>query len=186
MRDDHKRAWLAPQPGAGFVYKKHAVGLARVKALEHEAAVLARLNLPFMPRLVDFELTTKSSAVLIMQRVSGVPLSAVPRNERRQRHIAAQIWANLVCLHAAGWIHGDLHPGNILVSTSDTAAQTSDVQQQLTSIWFVDWESARPIGYPYERSECRHFTLGYSHPNLIFGKQSACPQYDHYAAEALF
>ena len=109
-----------------------------------EARSSAALNHKNVVSVFDVIDTDDGRAWLVMEYVPSRTLSELLRDEgplepRRAARIAAQIADGLAAAHAAGTIHRDVKPGNILVTEGDVAkisdfgiARTTG-DQQLTS-----------------------------------------------------
>lgn len=100
-----------------------ATGLAisPVAAVRHEASVLAHLAGDGVPRLVE-HLRHGVWEVLALEWVGGEPVAAVAQRIRlhdQGLREAAVLCARVITafdgLHVAGVLHGDVHPGNVLV-----------------------------------------------------------------------
>jgi len=86
----------------------------RLARLEHEARVLAALNHPGIATLYGIERIEGGPALLVMELVSGPPLSdLVPRPLAEALDIAQEIATALEAAHARGVLHCDLKPSNV-------------------------------------------------------------------------
>lgn len=123
--------------GMGLVYRAFDPALERDVALKvihadrlnndgdiarfaAEARVLARLSSPHVVLVHDFD-PDPARPYLVMEYVRGRSLSAVLRERgplplRQLVDCAWQVLAGLAAAHAAGVIHRDLKPGNILLA----------------------------------------------------------------------
>jgi tetratricopeptide (TPR) repeat protein len=111
---------------------------------------------------------------LVLDFVSGPTLE-----ERIQRRLlsarelavlATRLARILERIWAAGWVHADLKPANVLLPGGSLAAAV-----------LVDFETARRAG---ERTSARA-TIDYAAPELLFGEQRAFPALDVFALGAL-
>jgi eukaryotic-like serine/threonine-protein kinase len=116
--------------GMGEVYKARDTRLNRVVAVkvsnqrfsdrfEHEARTIASLNHPHICSLFDV-----GPDYLVMEYVDGEPLRPTAEN-RKFLDLAVQIADGMAAAHAAGLVHRDLKPDNILV-TRDGRAKILD------------------------------------------------------------
>lgn len=104
---------------------------ARRRALVDEAIASARLHHPNVVDLLDVGVDDSGAPFLVMELMSGGPLSAW-----RDRwpgwpavaHAFDGMLAALQAAHAAGIIHRDLKPENVLLAAPVTAGATVDVK----------------------------------------------------------
>lgn len=114
-------------------------GRDAVQRLNDEAAVLEAIRGTVAAPAVLGTFDVHSHAFVAMERIDGTPLNAamVARNPlsmadcsleegRTYRDWAATVAASLrqavSALHASGRVHGDLHPGNVIVRDDDSIA----------------------------------------------------------------
>ena len=115
-----------------------AVGDAALQtALGTEAALLARLSHPRIPRLRATWTTEEGGFHLAMDLVAGTDLRALLRGSGGIRDAAAAgrllagVASALGHLHATGHVHGDVKPANILCVADDAS-------------WLIDYAAAAP------------------------------------------
>jgi CHASE2 domain-containing sensor protein len=82
-------------------------------SFRHEAAALEAMAGQGTPRLRKVD--KGRLPFLVLERAPGAPPEgSLPPEERRR--VLREVAATLARLHATGWSHGDLHPGNLLVA----------------------------------------------------------------------
>ena len=94
-----------------------------VAELKNRVGQIRQLSHPNVCRCYDLIALAESSWLIAMEYVPGGSLSEIWQKLRGQRlraaealHIGVQILRGLQFAHQAGVVHGNLHPGNILVS----------------------------------------------------------------------
>jgi serine/threonine-protein kinase len=126
--------------GMGAVYRTIDVKTGRAVALKllleadekslarfrREARAAAALRHPHIVALLDFDIDDPNGAYLVMELVEGISLQALLQREGRLAparavSIGRQLFSALAHAHAAGILHRDVKPGNILVSTTEAA-----------------------------------------------------------------
>ncbi|MDZ4799727.1 MAG: protein kinase [Bryobacteraceae bacterium] len=112
--------------GMGEVWKARDTRLDRVVAIkfshaqfterfEREARAIAALNHPNIAQIYDV-----GENYIVMEYVDGEPVRA-PDNTRKLLDLAVQIADGLASAHAAGFVHRDLKPDNILITKAGRA-----------------------------------------------------------------
>ncbi|WP_053237804.1 serine/threonine-protein kinase [Sandaracinus amylolyticus] len=115
--------WLAQHPGLG---RPVALKLARGDAgarLANEIDILASLSHPGTVRLVDRGRTEDGRLYCAMEHVAGSTLAEVveregPMSIARVLYVGRQIARALAEAHAAGIVHRDVKPENVMLSSS--------------------------------------------------------------------
>ncbi|MEM9366859.1 MAG: protein kinase [Planctomycetota bacterium] len=98
-------------------------------------------------------------------RVEGKPDESVGRSEAV--NVFLQLVSIVQYLHCCGWLHGDLSPQNILVSTGKRG------------VVLIDFEHARESGSSTEKVMPRKHSLSYASPHELAGGRTteACEQF---------
>ncbi len=138
------------------------VGRAR---FAREAETLARVRHPHVLSVFDSGVTDDGQAYLISELVTGRPISAgCPEPLARMLEVAAALDA----LHAAGLIHRDVKPANVLVTSEPRAV-------------LIDFGLAKdPCRTAMTRTGAIVGTLGYLPPEVLLGGVAG-PAADWYA-----
>ena len=151
-------------------------GAARSR-LRREAAAVSVIDSPGVVRVRDV-VETDSEVALILDYVDGEPLSEIVARDgglprRRAIEVVRQVAEALAAAHAAGIVHRDVKPSNILLDTEGTAhlidfgiAQSAEATSHLTGVGSV-------VG-----------TLRYLPPEVLRG-EPATPASDVWALSAL-
>lgn len=130
---------LLGRGGAGEVYlgeradgafeRKVAVKVLRADRdadwlITSERRLLARLQHPNIAALLDGGITSDGRPWLVLEHVEGQALDRWLRGTRpsiaRRLAVFEQLCAAVACAHAAGIVHADLKPANILITAGDT------------------------------------------------------------------
>jgi serine/threonine-protein kinase len=123
--EDSELHQLALDSGAMAALKvlRPACAIFDAQGLRREAVVLRHLDGRVAPRLLQ-EGATDGRPWLAMEWCAGVPASRAAAAARQQPDadrvllgIASAIAEAYACLHEAGVVHADVHPGNVLVAS---------------------------------------------------------------------
>ena len=153
-------------------------GRDSAERLEREAALLARLeSTSTAPRPIDL-IQDADRAILVMEQIRGQTLLQYVRQGVRQSSewqseridVAVEVALLVRELHAAGVVHGDVNPANLLVDESGRL-RIVDFEFACT----IDSESFRP-GFA---------TQGYAAPAIRSGGRLG-PGHDLYSLAAVF
>jgi len=162
---------LGDRAGRVLVVKRPALGErpsgAVAEALRREAEVLGARAWPGVAAL-DSSGTIAGLPYVAVEHVRGVPLdqllAGAPLSAGAAMLLGRDLARTLAELHAAGWVHGDVAPSNILVDDSG-------------EISLVDFGLARKIG---ESRAGPSGKPGYASPAAALGR-TAAPEDDVYA-----
>jgi len=96
---------------------------ALLERFRREARLTATLGNPHIVRITDFHENPNEPPFIVMERIDGMSLKQLiesngPLSPRRACAIAAQILSALGDAHAAGILHRDVKPANVIVSSS--------------------------------------------------------------------
>ena len=132
--------WRLPGPRGSWLVKQFraAAGPESLKArigrspADREWAALAALAAAQLPVPAPLALGSLAGGdrLLAVEWIDGVPLADALRAPRAARRALLRALGELVArLHHAGWVHGDLHAGNVLVAPQGPVV--------------LDWQRAR-------------------------------------------
>ncbi|MGK3988616.1 serine/threonine-protein kinase [Sorangium sp. So ce136] len=146
----------------------HGAQAARVR---REVAALRLLRLPGVVRLLD-EGVDAGGAFLVMERVEGLPFPglAAPCSWTAMAGAAVGLLETLARMHAAGVVHRDLKPGNVLVR--------ADGQPMLLDFGISYVDSPSDLGLTREGEMLG--TMAYIAPEQLVG-DPVTPRTDLYA-----
>jgi len=110
--------------------------------IENEAAVLLNSRLPQQAPLLDLVETADAVAVILEWR-SGVHASEAALRLRRIYgpcsrplvELAANICGAFAALHSVGFVHGDVHPGNVLVESPASVSLIDYGHSSAPGVW---------------------------------------------------
>ena len=109
------KAWLNVNPvemNAGFGQKIHHF-LEKIENLKALAP-------SFIPKIIDFGIANKSSALfLVSEQIEGNAWGKQSLSDTQKWDLINQLVNAIEHYHGLGFAHGDLHPDNIVVSTSN-------------------------------------------------------------------
>lgn len=143
-----------------------------------EARALENVESPWVGRILDaFE--TDHAPVIVMELHAGRSLRAVmdasgPLSDRMVLTISRQLCEALRAIHAAGWVHRDVKPENVMV-LEDRSAEVE--------IRLLDFGLVRPVASPSEALTAAGAFVGslaYAAPEQILG-EAVGPWTDHWA-----
>ncbi|HHY0621105.1 nuclease [Vibrio vulnificus] len=106
------KAWLNVNPidmNAGFGQKIHHF-LEKVEKLQALAP-------SFIPKIIDFGIANNSSALfLVSEQIDGNTWDKLDVSEDQKWDLISQLVNAVEHFHGLGFSHGDIHPGNLMVS----------------------------------------------------------------------
>ncbi|WP_437779749.1 protein kinase domain-containing protein [Sorangium sp. So ce1097] len=144
---------------------------AQAARVRREVAALRLLRLPGVVRLLD-EGVDAGGAFLVMERVEGLPFPglAAPCSWNAMAGAAVGLLETLARMHAAGVVHRDLKPGNVLVR--------ADGQPMLLDFGISYVDSPSDLGLTREGEMLG--TMAYIAPEQLVG-DPVTPRTDLYA-----
>jgi tRNA A-37 threonylcarbamoyl transferase component Bud32 len=119
---------------------KARIGRAPADREWRALAALHEAGLP-VPEPLALGALPDGDRLLAMTWIDGVPFEAALRaaSPAARRALLAALGAVVARVHAAGWVHGDLHPGNLLVRAGAPV--------------LLDWQRARRTGSRAARAD---------------------------------
>ena len=126
-------------------------------AIVHEAEVLSRLEHPNIARLIGLDYANRSAG-LLTEFVSGSTLDSQLAHDFDRRapqlvELIVQLCQAVSAVHEAGFVHGDISSGNILVAPDNRLV-------------LIDFGESRPVGAP---STPARATPDFAAPELFRG-----------------
>lgn len=123
-----------------------------------EGQIGQKIHHPNVVKTFDFGLSTKGEHFIVMEYIDGVSLNYVRESRGlkldEKLELLAQAAEALAAVHAAGFIHRDFGPKNILVNRDD-------------QVKLIDFGLAVPNTPAFRRPGNRTGTLNYMAPELI-------------------
>src|SRR5215831_10995437 len=103
-----------------------------LQRFQTEAVVTRKLRHPNAVRVDDFDYTDDGRPFIVMELVEGRNIGEVLQNEgplpvSRAVRIASQVAQALGAAHKLGFVHRDIKPGNIVLTTNDQGKEMSKV-----------------------------------------------------------
>ncbi|GAB1260004.1 AAA domain-containing protein [Aurantivibrio plasticivorans] len=109
------KAWLNVNPlnmTVGLGQKVHYF-LERIEKLQSMAP-------SFIPRISDFGIANRSSALfLVSEQIEGATWDSLTVSEEQKFDLIGQLVNAVEHYHGLGFAHGDLHPENVIISSSE-------------------------------------------------------------------
>jgi serine/threonine-protein kinase len=185
LADKFRLRRLIGTGGTGAVYEAEQVALQRTVAVKMlrphlaldektmdrfraEAIAVSRLNHPNTVSVIDYGHTSDGLLYLVLEHLRGPTLRSLLRNGfpfklERIADTARQILAGLEEAHAAGVVHADLKPGNIIVEPRRASSDLVKV---------IDFGIARLVGDEQASADSAIFgTPKYIAPEVACGAQ---------------
>lgn len=152
-------AHVAKQPGARAQFEREATALRECAAPTVVPLREAHFDAP--------------EALLVLDYVPGADLRPTEEDRRDALPLALRVLETLALLHARGWVHGDVHPGNIRALHTPVGATPSLV--------LLDFGVALRSHDAVPLPGALRGTLGYMAPEVILGAARAEPGCDVFA-----
>ena len=112
--------------GDGVLKIAHAAHELSRARLAREAEALAAIGVPAVPRLASHGVLADGRPWLVMERIAGANLAELtvdgPMPGERAVAISVAILDALAAVHAAGFVHRDLKPDNLVVRADGSVA----------------------------------------------------------------
>ncbi len=148
--------------------------------LKREALSLLFLAHPAVPKLRCFGVTAHGSAALVSEYVRGITLHELTVNfaglsPSLALRLIYRVLEALSVVHQCGFIHGDLSPSNVLVTS------LLEHREQVALIDFSPPVLPHAWGIQDESGSCLRGTPGYVAPEVISGVLDLDPRVDLYA-----
>lgn len=144
-----------------------------IRLLQHEAVVARQVSHPNLTSILSARLH-RSPQYVVMPYLEGEPLEAALARQRRLAcsdaiGIVRQTAEAMTALHAEGWVHSDVKPGNIFVGASG-------------HVTLLDLGLARRIARPDDaEASALAGTLAYSAPEAFAAVDEVGPALDVYS-----
>ena len=148
----------------------------RPEDMEREFRALAKLRHPTVVSVYECGVAPDGRPFLTMEYVPGIPVDEALQhaNWRRIVQAGAEIAHGLEVLHAAGILHGDLKPSNVLAVTGSNSSEAE------LSLRLVDFGLSAYLG---EEGMTHRGSPGYAAPEIVRGGKME-PSSDLYALGA--
>jgi serine/threonine-protein kinase len=149
------------------IIKQDFVGVQRRRRFDSERRTLARLDHPFIARLIDGGVSKQGLQFLIMEYVDGRPIEQYCDQQllttAARLELFCKVCAAVAHAHRQFIVHRDIKPGNILV-TADGTPKLLDFG--ISKVLDPDGAEAGEI----TATAGRLMTLGYASPEQIRGE----------------
>jgi eukaryotic-like serine/threonine-protein kinase len=141
------------------------------RRLRREAAILGRVNHPSVVGLLDSGETASRRPWMALELVEGVTLQSLLDGEgtlppRRVAFLLGELAAALSAVHAAGFVHGDLKPTNVMVGFPASGERRAPV------VKLLDFGLARHAGAPPTEPGRVVGTPAFIAPEVIVGEEA--------------
>ncbi len=181
------KVWLGDASGRAVAVKIVAPHLTHFgearERFAREIDALARVESPRVAKLLGRGTTACGLPFFVMEQIAGESLAALlerrgPLTPHETGRILAHLFEALAATHAAGAVHRDVKPGNVMVSR---AGERSELEATL-----VDFGVAKTAWRARITLDAHTLgTLRYMSPELLFGASSATASCDLWAAAAV-
>lgn len=181
------KVWLGDASGRPVAVKILAPHLTHFgearERFAREIDALARVESPRIAKLLGRGTTSCGLPFFVMEQIAGESLEALlerrgPLTPRETGRVLAHVLEALAAAHAAGAVHRDVKPGNVMVAR---AGERGELDATL-----VDFGVAKTAWRARITLDAHTLgTLRYMSPELLFGASAATASCDLWAAAAV-